>query len=220
MPRLQTLNAIRTRPVIAILRDIPADRIVPVATALYEGGIRVLECTFDHNQPNYLDATCEKVERLLKAFGDKLTVGVGTVLTPEEVERADGHGAAFVVSPGWNLDVIEQTHTMGLVSIPGAFSPTDVVEAHKAGADWVKLFPANVLGPQYIEAIRAPLPHIPLLIVGGITAENALVYKNAGADGVGVGSCICPADAVSAGDWERITRLAAALTSTLAGEHL
>src|SRR5207247_1411046 len=132
-------------------------------------------------------------------------LGAGTVTDAATARAVADAGARFVVGPVFRRDVIEASHDRGAAAIPGCFSPTEILEAHEAGADIVKIFPATMLGPQFIKDVRAPLPQLKLMPTGGVTPENAGDWIRAGAAAVGIGSALVDAAAVERGDWASIT---------------
>lgn len=198
--------------VIAIVRLSAADYLIEAAEALVRGGIRSLEFTL--TTPGALPA----IERCRQVFGESVVVGAGTVLTVEDVDRCGDAGAQFIVSPGYDAAVIERTHESGMISLPGAMTPTEILEAWRCGADAVKVFPARSLGPRYIADIRAPLPHIPLIPTGGVDAHNAAEYLRAGAVAVAVGGNLVSASAVAAGDWATLEQSARELVAAAGKE--
>ncbi|HEV2353620.1 MAG TPA: bifunctional 4-hydroxy-2-oxoglutarate aldolase/2-dehydro-3-deoxy-phosphogluconate aldolase [Puia sp.] len=179
------LEQIHRHRIVAILRGCHPDRIPEIAAALAEGGIHLLEITL--NSDGALD-----VIRRLAANARGLTVGAGTVLTAAEAEAAIDAGARFILSPSLDADTITVTRKLGVVSIPGAFTPTEILAAHRAGADMVKVFPASV-GAHYIRDLRGPLPQVPLMPTGGINLQNIREFRAAGAAAFGVGSALVPA---------------------------
>ena len=191
--------------VVAILRGVQEDRLIPIAEALYEGGIRMIECTFDHSREDCIEANCRMISRLSEHFAGRIHVGAGTVLTTEEVDATVKAGGEFIISPNVDEEVIRHTREIGAVSMPGALTPTEIVNAWKAGAHFVKVFPAGDMGVSYIKSVRAPLKHIPMLAVGGIMPENIPDYMRAGVCGFGVGSPLLPKDAVEKGDYKAIS---------------
>ena len=178
----QTIRHIETGKIVAILRGDFAGREEEIVAAMVEGGLTAVEVTL--NSRDVMAA----IHRLAKRFGSQIAVGAGTVLTPNEVLRAADVGAQFIVSPNRDIAVIEQTKKSGLVSLPGCFTPSEMVEAVNAGADAAKLFPANALGPAFVKALRGPLPNIRTVPTGGVTAELAREYFAAGAWAIGAGS--------------------------------
>ncbi len=208
-------DILKTR-LVAILRGVPMARVEGVVRALIAGGVRVLELTFDHNRENYLEENAEKIRFVSETFGDAVAVGCGTALTVREAEAARQAGAGLVVSPDGNPEVIRRTRALDMVSMPGALTPTEIVTAHRAGADIVKLFPAGVLGLGYIKAVRGPLCHIPMSAVGGVKPENVKDFLNAGVCGFGVGGQLVPGSAVGRGDYAEIEARARAFTGAIA----
>ena len=187
MTHAEVLSRIRKEKLIAILRGVPMDRIDGVVSALVRGGVRVLEFTFDHDQPDCVNANAAKIRYTVEKFGDQVLVGCGTALPVEEVEAAHGAGACLVISPNVDEKVIRRARELDMVSMPGALTPTEVVAAYEMGADIVKLFPAGELGLGYIKAVRGPLKFIPMSAVGGVKPENVKDFLDAGVCGFGVG---------------------------------
>ena len=135
-------------------------------------------------------------------------IGAGTVLTEEQVVLTAKAGGRFIISPNTDRQVIEKTKELGLISMPGAYTPSEIADAHKYGADFVKLFPVTALGAAYVKAVRAPLSHIPLLAVGGVDLSNLEEYAKAGVVGFGIGGNIIDKKLLDAQDYPAITRLA------------
>lgn len=212
---MDTVQAIETYKIVVILRGILGDDLLRFAHAAHEGGIRLLECTFDASDPASDELIAANIEMLAREFGDEMQVGAGTVLTKRQVELTAKAGGRFIISPDFNEEIVRYTKACGLCSIPGAITPTEVASAHRAGADFVKLFPINYFGSKYVKDLCAPLSHVKKLAVGGITAENLCEYLGAGACGVGVGSGIANKSLIAAGDFAGITGLALAYTSQL-----
>ena len=180
--RVPMSEALATTRVVAILRAEDASRAEAVVDVLLENGIRSLELTLTTK------GALEVVERLAASVPDGTDLGVGTVLTADDVDRAVDAGARFVVSPSVDVAVIEAATRHGIGSYPGAFTPTEINAAWSAGASAVKLFPAGTLGPGYLKAVRAPLPDIPLVPTGGVAVEAVGAWLDAGATAVGLGS--------------------------------
>lgn len=175
---------------IAIIRgDFPLETLAEIGETLFNAGIRTLEITL--NSANALEA----IEMLAESHGNRLLIGAGTVLTREHAVEAVQAGAQFILSPNTDQEVIETTKFHQTVSIPGAFTATEILRAHDYGADLVKVFPAR-LGAAYISDIRGPYPHIPLLPTGGVNLDNIPEFLKAGAKGIGVGSSLIPRDFV------------------------
>ena len=201
--------------VIAIVRGVDPDTCLKVAQALYEGGIRLLEVTFPQRNPELFQQTADTIHTLKVAFAGKMHIGAGTVLTVEQVELAANAGAEYIISPNVDTDVIRRTLELGLVSMPGALTPSEVMIAHNAGADYVKLFPIGVMGTAYVKAIMAPISHIKMLAVGNISSDNAADYLKAGVIGLGVGGKLVNKDAIAAGDFEKLTKAAEELIAAV-----
>jgi len=215
MTHEQVLARIQEEKLVAILRGVPMDRIDGVVGALVRGGVKVLEFTFDHAEPDCVNANAEKIRRTVEKFGDQVLVGCGTTLTVEEVEAAYHAGACLMISPNVDEAVIRRAKELGMVTMPGALTPTEIVAAYNMGADIVKLFPAGELGLGYIKAVRGPLKHIPMSAVGGVKPENVGEYLDAGVCGFGVGGPLVLAKAVKSGDDAAIEERAKAFTDAI-----
>lgn len=198
---------------IAISRGVKAESIGKTAEILLSRGICCMEITFDHASPEGYANTLSCMDALSAVPG--LLVGAGTVLTIEDVLSARQHGAKYIISPNVDRAVIEKTKQLGLVSIPGAMTPTECVSAVSWGADLVKLFPAASLGLGYFKAIRGPLGHIPFVPTGGITPENAGDYLKAGAVAFGIGSNLISASKINAGDFSSLAESADAFVKAV-----
>ncbi len=212
----EALSVIRKTRLVAILRGVPLEKAEGVVSALLEGGVRVLEFTFDHDQPDCVAGTGEKIRLAAERFGDQAVVGSGTTLTPEEAGAAHDAGASLVITPNVNPDVIRRARALDMVAMPGALSPTEIENAWRAGADIVKIFPAGELGLGYIKAVRGPLGFIPMSAVGGVQPENVQDFLNAGVCGFGVGGPLVLKDAVARGDYAAIRQRARLFTEAIA----
>ena len=211
----QALSLLKETRLVAILRGIPVRQALDVAAALHDGGVRVLEFTFDHDDPDCIAHNCQRIRTVKKAFGDEMVVGCGTALTVQEVEASVEAGGQIVISPNVDESVIAKTKALGAISMPGALTPTEIVTAYHAGADIVKLFPAGELGLGYIKAVRGPLGFIPMSAVGGVKPENVAEFLNAGVCGFGVGGQLVLPSAVANGDYEAIYRRAKEFTDAI-----
>ncbi len=189
--------------IVAIIRATSGDQLVNVARALYEGGIDVIEVTF--TVPNVL----EILAAVRKDLGKKILLGAGTVLDPETCRAALLAGAEFIVSPALNLDVIKLCKRYSKLVMPGVFTPTEIVTAWEAGADILKLFPADCVGPNYLKALRGPLPQVRILPTGGVDLKTLPDFFKAGACAVGLGGQLVEKAAVESGNMTRIRDLAA-----------
>ena len=211
----QVIDRILKEKIVVIVRGIDSDKIIPLAEAMYEGGIRALEITYNASNMDENAQVAGNIKKLTEHFGDKMVIGAGTVLTTEQVELTKAAGGAFIISPNVNKKVIERTCELDMVSIPGALTPTESVDAYEAGADFVKLFPITSLGSSYVKAMKAPLSHIRFLGVGGIDENNMQEYLKAGVCGFGIGSNIVNKKLLDSEDYAAITELARMYTSQL-----
>ncbi len=211
------LEAIMETKVIAIVRGIPSTQICDLAGAILAGGLRCLEVTFDHSSEGGIEETLRSIRLLSERFGNEIEVGAGTVMTAEEVNLAKEAGAGYIISPNADEAVIRETRRLELVSIPGAMTATEAACAWSWGAHIVKLFPAGILGPEYIKALRGPLGHIPFTAVGGVTPQNTPDFLRAGCVGVGVGGNLVSAKLVSEGKLDEITNTARAYAQAVRG---
>lgn len=196
------------KKIIAIVRGVYGEDCLHLAEAFYAGGIEMMEVTFDQRQPDRLAQTADSVALVAEKMAGLMMLGAGTVTSVEMVELAQKAGAAFIVSPNTNKAVIRRTRELGLVSMPGALTPTEVLAAHEYGADFVKVFPISGLGASYIKALRGPLNHIKLLAVGGVNEKNIGEFLKAGAVGVGVGGNLVNKQWIAEGRFDEITALA------------
>ncbi len=173
------------RGVIAILRGVTPAEVLPVTEALQAGGIRIVEVPL--NSPEPLDS----IQRLVRQWGDELLIGAGTVLTPADVDLVADAGARLVLSPHFDVAVVRRSRARGLLSMPGVATPSEGFQALAAGADALKLFPAEVLGPPVVKAWRAVFPKdVRMVSVGGVELGNIRAFREAGVDAVGVGSSL------------------------------
>jgi 2-dehydro-3-deoxyphosphogluconate aldolase/(4S)-4-hydroxy-2-oxoglutarate aldolase len=174
------MEHIRTTRVVAIFRGNYDGKWLPYANALLQGGLTAMEITLNS------EGALAGLDVLRDQLGDQIALGAGTVLTAEQVRAAADHGATFIVTPDTDEAVIAESKKLGLIVIPGAYTPTEIKRAYTLGADMVKVFPAQT--PEYIKAIRAPLGHIPMMATGGVDLANAEQFMKAGASALGIGS--------------------------------
>ena len=170
--------------------------------------VALMEVPYDQKAPETWKNTAAAIEAVEKEFGDRVLVGAGTVITPEQVSMTYNAGGHYLVTPTTQPEIIRMGKALGMGLYPGAFSPSEILEAWKAGADAVKVFPAGSLGPGYIKAVRAPLGHIPLMAVGGVNEKNAAEYMKAGCVGIGVGGNLVNREWIENGEWDKVTALA------------
>jgi len=214
MDNTTAFQQIESGRIVAIMRGDFGGREAEIVAVLQAAGITAVEVTL--NSPGAL-AT---IAALAQQFGTQMAIGAGTVLRPAEVEQAATAGAQFIVSPNRNVEVIATTKRLGLVSVPGCFTPSEIVEALDAGADAIKIFPANTLGPGYVKAVRAPLNNVRLVPTGGVTPEKAREYFAAGAWAVGIGAVLVGKDVWQTGNFELLQRRAAEFVNAAQGSAL
>jgi 2-dehydro-3-deoxyphosphogluconate aldolase / (4S)-4-hydroxy-2-oxoglutarate aldolase len=203
MNREATLKRIVDVGIVAVVRSESSASLVKVVQALAEGGVSAAEVTFT------VPDAIEVIRQVRREVGDSVVLGAGTVLDPETARAALLAGAEYIVAPTVNLDVIRLCRRYDKVVMPGAFTPTEVLTAWEAGADVVKVFPADVGGPAYLKALRGPLPQVRLMPTGGVDLTTAESFLKAGACCLGVGGALVDPKAIAAGDFARIRDLAA-----------
>lgn len=199
---------IRDKKIVSIIRGSSYEACPAIVNALYEGGIELCEVTFNAKDDQPTPDTLASISYIASTFSGKMLAGAGTVMNIRQVEAAAEAGAEFILSPDCNPAVIQRTKELGLVSIPGALTPTEVATAFQYGADMVKLFPAGNLGIDYIKAIRAPISHIPLMAVGGVELNNARQFLNAGCVALGIGSSLVSGARIAQKRFDEIAELA------------
>ena len=202
---MDILSFIKQERFIALARHVGTDIIADVAKALYAGGIRILEITFDPGDPDTLKNTAGSIRI---AAGTGMLIGAGTVLTVDAAVAAYEAGAAFIVSPNTDEKVIAKTKELNMLSIPGAYTPTEIVNAHEIGADIVKIFPVLPHQLDYVKVVSSPLSHINFMVTGGINPGNAADFLKSGAVAVAAGASIIKTELVRNKNWNEISRLA------------
>lgn len=212
--REQVIEIIEKNKIIAIVRGADVEQAVKAAKAVSLGGVKLIEVTFNQKAPETFCDTVKAIA-LIKESCPDMIVGAGTVLTVEQVDLAKSAGAEYIVSPDTDEQVIKHTVNSGLVSLPGAYTASEVKKAHNAGADFVKLFPCT--DASYLKALKAPLSHINFLAVGGVNADNALEFIKAGAVGVGVGGALINKKLLDGGEYEKITETAKKFVENIRG---
>lgn len=201
------LEQIERDRIIAIVRGLAPERMEGLAEALLAGGVTMIEVTFNQQNPDSFGETAAAIRLLATKYAGRIAPGAGTVMTEAQVRTAFNAGARYIISPNVDARVIRASKALGMAALPGALTPTEIALAWEAGADAVKVFPAGALGPGYIKAVKAPLPHIPLMAVGGVNEKNAADFLSAGAVGLGVGGNLVDKTLIASGDWEKITAL-------------
>ncbi len=206
--RNQIIETIEKEKIIVIVRGVEREKLLPLAEAMYEGGIRLLEITFDAKGKITDEETAANIKLLADTMNGKMYIGAGTVLTEKQVELTHSAGGKFIISPDTYDAVIKKTRELDLVSMPGALTPSEAQAAHRYGADFIKLFPITSFGPEYVKAVKAPLSHLKFLAVGGVSLDNMSEYLNVGVSGFGLGSNIIDKKAIANDDYGKITALA------------
>lgn len=202
--RSEIISQLLTPGIVAVVRTDKPAQLPELCDALIAGGVVAIEITF--TVPNALEAIREASGRC----GSRALIGAGTVLNAELCRAAIGAGAEFVVSPITKLEIITAAHAADKPVMIGAYTPTEAQTAHEAGADFIKIFPADKLGPAYIKALRAPLPHLRIVPTGGVDLNTAADFLKAGCAALGVGGSLLTADILKTSNWAELTRLARA----------
>jgi len=214
-PPEYVLDIISRCRLVAIVRLPDLSAAIPMSQALLTGGITALEFTLTN--PAAFDAITAVKGTLAEFTDGRAVIGAGTVLDAEATQAAVQAGAQFIVAPSINHRTIEMCRRLGVPSMPGALTPTEIVDAWNAGASVVKVFPARVFGPTYLKDIHAPLPHLKLMPTGGVDLENVAQYIRNGAFAAGIGSNLVDKQLVAAGDWDALTDRAAAYVEAARG---
>jgi 2-dehydro-3-deoxyphosphogluconate aldolase/(4S)-4-hydroxy-2-oxoglutarate aldolase len=210
MSRHEDLERVLKTGLVAIIRADSGEQLVQVARALYEGGINVIEVTFT------VPDAVEVLSAVKKYLGQQILLGAGTVLDAETARAAFLAGAQFLVSPTVNLEVIKLALRYDKLVMPGAYTPTEILTAWEAGADVIKVFPAEIGGPPYLKALKGPLPQVRLMPTGGVNLQTLPDFIKAGACAVGLGSSLVEKSAIERGDMARIRDLARQYVDLLA----
>lgn len=195
--RRQVVDEVVERGAVAVVRLPEARQALDAIRAIRDGGVSVVELTM--TTPGALELIAEL------ARWDDVVVGAGSVLDAEAARRTVDAGARFVVSPVFRAAVVEEAHRLGVPAMPGAFTPTEILTAHEAGADVVKLFPADTLGPAFVKGVLGPMPFLRLMPTGGVTPANVGEWLKAGVAAVGLGGALVDPTLVAAGDWATLT---------------
>ena len=194
---------------VAVIRLGDASKLIKVAEAIYKGGVSAIEITMTvPDAINVIKSAC-------KELGSYINVGVGSVLNPETAKKAIDAGANYVVSPIFKKEIVETAHANGVPAMPGAFTPTEIQTAFEAGADIVKVFPADVVGMGFFKGILAPMPHLKLMPTGGVSLTNAGDWLKSGACAVGVGSALLDKKAIESGNYQVLTENAKTLMGSI-----
>lgn len=203
-------SRIETGNVVAVVRLDDLSKAVELTKALAAGGVTSVEFTFTNPK------AAQVITTVREALGDEAFIGAGTVLDAETARTAILAGAEYVVTPSFRPATIEMCRRYSVATVIGALTPTEILSAWEAGADFVKVHPASLGGPKYFKDVLAPFPHVKLIPSGGVTLENAADFIKAGAVAVGLGSALVDPKAIEAGDWAAITARARSLSESIA----
>ena len=198
MNRNEIVEKIISKKVVAVVRLNEGDDALSIVEAIYAGGITSMEITM--TTPNAFKI----IEMLTNNYGNKLLVGVGSVLNKEMAQDAISAGAKYVVSPIFDSAIIDVSHKYNIPAIPGCFTPTEIYQAHESGADIIKVFPADVTGMKFFKAVKAPIPCLKLMPTGGVSLTNANEWIKAGACAVGIGSALLDKKAIAENDFKKL----------------
>ena len=204
MDKKLVFEKVKELGLLAVLRGPSEEKTVRAVDALVAGGVKGIEITF--STPNAQDV----VSALVKKYGDEILVGMGTLTQPEHIRMALDNGAKFIVSPMFDPSLTEDFVKSGLLSMVGCFTPSEVFQAYKLGADVIKIFPGQLAGPKYIKDLKGPFPDIPVMPTGGVNKDNVAEWFNVGVVAVGAGSSLCPKNLVMEENYAKITEVARA----------
>lgn len=199
-----SMELLKKHRFVGIFRHIRPEYALRAAQAMYEGGIRIFEITFDPSRDTTIEETGSIIRQLRGHFGTDVSVGAGTVLSVDFAKAAWEAGAEFIVAPNTDADVIAFTKAKGMLSIPGAYTPTEIMQAYKLGADVVKIFPILPDGAAYLKNVISPLSHIPFMVTGGINPDTIETFLAAGPVAVAAGATIVTRELVERGDFDTI----------------
>ncbi len=209
--REKIVSGIEAEGLVAIVRVRRPELTLPLAKALVAGGIRAVELTM--SIPNALEA----VRTIDRELGDKILLGVGTVIDDDTCRAAIDAGAKYIISPITRLSLVAAAHALDRPVMLGAYTPTEAQAAHEAGSDFVKIFPADTLGPSYIKSLLAPLPHLKIVPTGGVNLDTMEAYLAAGSAALGTGSALLKKEIIAGENWGELERLAKRFADRMAG---
>lgn len=205
----KALKTILENKAVAVIRMSGTAKLIKVAEAIYKGGVRSVEITMT------VPGALKMIEQANRIVGDYINIGVGSVLNKETAADAINAGAQYVVSPVFKLEVVQEAKKRNVPVMPGAFSPTEILTAFEAGADVVKVFPADIVGMAFFKSVLAPMPHLKLMPTGGVSLTNAGDWLKAGAVAVGVGSALLDKKAIADGNYDLLTQNAEKLMASI-----
>ncbi|HUW35663.1 MAG TPA: bifunctional 4-hydroxy-2-oxoglutarate aldolase/2-dehydro-3-deoxy-phosphogluconate aldolase [Planctomycetota bacterium] len=200
MSRKETLARLKELAIAAVVRSDDTAKAIGAVQACIDGGVKAIEITFTVPEP------IKTISSVKQQFGDTVLLGAGTVLSVQDAKAAIDAGATFIVSPITDLEVVKFCNANDIAVMPGAMTPTEIYNAWRNGADWVKVFPASQFGPAYFKALKAPLPKIPIMPTGGVSAANAGEWLAAGAEALAVGGELVDKKALKEGKFDVITK--------------
>ena len=209
MPRTELVNEMKDNGVVAVVRTKHPDKLLKIAEAIYDGGVKFIEITM--TVPNAL----KMIEQVRNSVRDDIIIGVGSVLASDTAQKAIDAGAQFVVSPIFNKDIIDTVHKNNIPAMPGTFTPTEMLNAHQCGADIIKVFPADILGMKFFKGVKAPMPELNLMPTGGVTLDNAGDWIRAGACAVGVGTALLDVQAIEENNYKKLTENARRIVNSI-----
>lgn len=199
------IKFIEENKIIAICRGIYGEKLVQLVEALYEGGVKLVEVTFDQKDVDCIEKTAKAIKTISSKFEGKIKVGAGTVVKPAQVFAAKNAGAEYILSPNADIEILKIANDLDLVTIPGAMTPSEILEAHHAGADFIKLFPAGTLGLKYAKDIMGPINNVKFIATAGVTPDNLGEFLKLGFVGAGISNYITNKKMVEAGEFEVLT---------------
>lgn len=201
---MNAVDLIKKNKFIAIFRHIGTEYAADAAQAIYDGGVRLFEITFNPSKADTIEETTKIIKTISEMFGDDVSVGAGTVIKQEYAEAAYKAGAKFIVSPCTNEGIIRYTKEHGMASIPGAYTASEIMRAYELGADIVKIFPIAPDEVGYLKNIISPLSHIPFIPTGGINPDTIDEFMEAGATAVAAGASVVTSELCEAGEYDKI----------------
>lgn len=210
MTKEQIVARVKDKAAVAVIRMTDAKKLLNVIDAINKGGVSIVEITM--TVPNAL----KMIEEVSKSVSGEVTVGVGSVLNAQTALQAVDAGARFVVGPIFKKEIVEAAHKNNVPAMPGCFTPTEIQTAYEAGADVIKVFPADVVGMAFFKGVLAPMPHLPLMPTGGVTLTNAGDWLKAGACAVGVGTALLDKKAIETENYSQLTENAKVLCESIA----
>ncbi|MHB8579007.1 MAG: bifunctional 4-hydroxy-2-oxoglutarate aldolase/2-dehydro-3-deoxy-phosphogluconate aldolase [Ignavibacteriaceae bacterium] len=209
MNRQEIVNSLISASAVAVVRLTDPTKLIKVSEAIYAGGVSAIEITM--TVPNAI----KMIEEASRLLGSYMQIGVGSVLDSDTAQKAIDAGAKYVVSPIFKKEIIETAHKNNIPAMPGAFTPTEIQTAYEAGADIVKVFPADVVGMAFFKGVLAPMPHLKLMPTGGVSLTNAGDWLKAGACSVGVGTALLDKKAIASEDYRTLTANAKLLMESI-----